>query len=111
MPRGLRFSCGSGRPTLYRPSATFAQHIEFIAKIVVLRLARPVPDFKIGPRKPKTKRPPRSPKSSPPGQTDLLQPRLEDFLNMSHPIVVLAGLIDWAVFASLLDFPVARTRI
>ena len=34
------------------------------------------------------------PKILAPGQTDLLQPRLEDFLNMSHPIVQLADLID-----------------
>ena len=35
------------------------------------------------------------PKIPEPGQTDMLRPRLEDFLNMDHPIVVLADLIDW----------------
>ena len=35
------------------------------------------------------------PKILTPGQTDLLQPRLEDLLDMSHPIVQLADLIDW----------------
>lgn len=30
-----------------------------------------------------------------PGQTDPLQPMLEDFLDMSHPIFPLAGPIGW----------------
>ena len=59
------------------------------------------------------------PKILAPGQTDLLQPRLEDFLNMSHPIVVLASLMDWEAigrdyaehFPSHTGRPATRARL
>ena len=59
------------------------------------------------------------PKILAPGQTDPLQPRLEDLLDMSHPIVQLADLIDWEAvecdyadhFPSHTGRPATRTRL
>ena len=54
-----------------------------------------------------------------PGQTDMLQTRLDDFLDMSHPIVVLANQIDWEAherdfaehFPSHTGRPATRARL
>jgi len=38
------------------------------------------------------------PKSKNPATDDLFKQRLIDLINLEHPLVKLAGLIDWSVF-------------
>ena len=68
----------------------FVQHIESITRVVIPRLVPIAPNAKVDHEKATTKRLSRNPKSPNPHKPTMLRPKMEDFLNMSYPIALLA---------------------